>query len=258
MKQIIFLVMLAFLVTACNNKRTQTDGTPDSPKLSFSTVEFQQKSKSDKFPESEIEAKVPVAEGNSAAAEKVNKRVFDAVKSVVGNEKDSSSNFNALFSNFISGYEKFMAENPDSPGDWEAEIKGSVEYNTPHIANIRLESYAMTGGAHGNSVITSLIFDPATGRELSVKDLINNIDFFTAYAEKKFREKYDVPADKPINSTGLMFENDKFVISKNIFVSDKGLKLLYNNYEIAPYVDGTRDLDLPYDEIKNYLLVDIR
>ena len=75
-----------------------------------------------------------------------------------------------------------------------------------------------------------------------------------AFAEKKFRAKYKIPANKSINATGLMFENEKFNLPENIFYTDDGLLLYYNSYEAASYADGPKELLLPYKEVNDYLV----
>ena len=71
--------------------------------------------------------------------------------------------------------------------------------------------------------------------------------------KKKFRAKYKIPANKSINATGLMFEDEKFSLPQNIFYTNKGLLLYYNSYEAASYADGPEELLLPYVEVEDFL-----
>ncbi|MDG1871842.1 MAG: RsiV family protein, partial [Flavobacterium sp.] len=81
-----------------------------------------------------------------------------------------------------------------------------------------------------------------------------NYKEFEAFAEKKFRFQFKIPANHGINATKFMFEDDKFQLPLNMFFTDKGLLLYYNRYEIASYADGPQELLLTYDELKGYLL----
>lgn len=112
-----------------------------------------------------------------------------------------------------------------------------------------------TGGAHGYSGERSLLFNATTGRSLKYADIFNDVKAFTAFAEKKFREKFKIPAGKNINATGLMFENDKFVLPQNIFFTKNGLLLYYNAYEVASYAEQQKELLLPYEQVQQYLKV---
>ncbi|TFG74190.1 MAG: DUF3298 domain-containing protein, partial [Flavobacteriales bacterium] len=62
-----------------------------------------------------------------------------------------------------------------------------------------------------------------------------------------------IPLDKPINQTGLMFEQDTFYLPENIGFTKDGLQLLYNPYEVASYADGTIVLTLSYQEVGPFL-----
>ena len=121
--------------------------------------------------------------------------------------------------------------------------------------NIEINHYTFTGGAHGYQGLRSLLFDPNTGKSISNQQLFKNPNAFKAMAEKKFRAKYKIPENKSINSTGLMFEDEKFILPQNIFYTDKGLLLYYNSYEVASYADGPKELFLPYTEVNDYLLL---
>jgi hypothetical protein len=67
-----------------------------------------------------------------------------------------------------------------------------------------------------------------------------------------------IPEGEPINSTGYMFERDTFYLPQNIGFTQDGVKLLYNEYEVASYADGPVELLLPYKEVKKYLSGRIR
>jgi len=116
-----------------------------------------------------------------------------------------------------------------------------------------LHSYIYTGGAHGYTSKRFLNFDKKKGVELDNSELFKNVEDFRIFAEEMFREKEEIPKDKSINYTGFMFEQDSFHLPENMGFTQKGLKLLYNPYEVASYSDGTIELVLPHSEIKRYL-----
>jgi len=244
------MLLLLVAVTACNNNNKSTGNASDDAQLSFITQEYKLKSELVNGVETTLTADIPVAEGDSTITKNINAVIFKTTKSIVGQEGDTSNNYNELFSGFIRNYDKFVAETPDYIIGWEATIKGTVEYETQEIINIRLDSYIITGGAHGNSNMTSLFFDPKSGKELSIQDIVKDTMALTNIAEKKFREKFDIPADKSINSTGLMFVDDKFTLPQNIFVTKDGLLLYYNPYEIAAYAEGAKELLIQYSDIE--------
>jgi len=262
MKKSLFLLLIAALMVSCGNKSNNTANRVDNDKpqasaVTFATKEYNQKSNLPNMAETEVDAEIPVAEGDNSVAKNINEKVFATVKSIVAQEGDNSSDYSTLFSNFVKSYEDFAKEYPDSPGGWEATVKGSVEYDSPQLLNIKIDAYTMTGGAHGLGTMTSLLFDPATGRELSLTDIVSDTAALSRMAEVKFRDKYDIPQGQSINSTGKMFVNDRFILPQNVFIEDDGLMLYYNPYEAAAYVEGSQEVELPYDEVRNLLKINI-
>ncbi|WP_035659763.1 DUF3298 and DUF4163 domain-containing protein [Flavobacterium seoulense] len=203
-----------------------------------------------------IEIKIPVAQNADIISDSINKTVFNTVKSIVdfGERPNKSTNYEELANFFIQAYEKLKKDFPQDHFGWEGKIDGKIKYSSESILNIEINHYTFTGGAHGYAGLRSLIFDPKTGKRIENKKLFKNWEIFKVFAETKFRDKYKIPRDQPINSTGLFFEDDVFQVAQNIFFTNEGIVLHYNPYEIAAYVDGSRDLLIKYEEANDYLI----
>jgi hypothetical protein len=200
--------------------------------------------------------KIPIAKNAPVIADSINKKVFSVLKEIIyfGEKPYTSTDYNGLLASFIDSYEKLQKEFPNENFGWEAEVTGSIKYQSESILNIEINHYTYTGGAHGYQGMRSLLFDPSTGKYIANDELFNDKVAFMAFAEKKFRAKYKIPANKKINETGLMFENEKFNLPENIFYTDDGLLLYYNSYEAASYADGPKELLLQYKEVNDYLV----
>jgi hypothetical protein len=205
----------------------------------------------------EIKVKIPFAKDVPIVADSINKKVFLALKEIIYLDKKPfrSTNYNELLASFIQSYEKTQKEFPNDTFGWEGEINGDVIYQSDSLLNIRIDHYTFTGGAHGYEGLQSLIFDPDTGKSISNDKLFKNKNAFKAFAEKKFRAKYNIPESGSINATGFQFEEDKFKLPRNIFYTDKGLLLHYNQYEAASYADGPKELFFPYTEVNEFLAI---
>lgn len=203
-----------------------------------------------------IELKIPVAFNSGIIADSINKTVFETVKSIIdfGDKPNTATNYEQLSTSFIQAYEKIKKDFPRDHFGWEANIEGKVKYRSENLINIEINHYTFTGGAHGYAGLRSLLFDPETGKQIPNETLFKNWNLFQVFAEAKFREKFQIPKDQPINSTGMLFEDDIFHVAQNIFFTQKGILLHYNPYEIAPYVDGSRELLIPYEEANDYLI----
>lgn len=134
---------------------------------------------------------------------------------------------------------------------WESETKAQVLLDRPGIVTISIFSYAFTGGAHGMSVTSYLVYDTKTGKQLTLDDL-----FVRGYAksldrliDQRFRQMRGLRPTEPLNDQkGGLFE-DKILHNSNFAITGSGVRFLYNQYDIAPYAAGQIEIDLPFDEL---------
>ena len=111
----------------------------------------------------------------------------------------------------------------------------------------------MGGGAHPNHNYSFINWDRNSDSSISLNDI-----FVKGYklelrqiAESTFR------TDKNLKQTGCLtgfnFENDKFTLSSDFYLNDKGITFFYQIYSIAPYSEGPTELLIPYKSIKHLL-----
>ncbi|MEJ1221298.1 DUF3298 and DUF4163 domain-containing protein [Sediminicola sp. 1XM1-17] len=163
------------------------------------------------------------------------------------------SNIEDAIASFKNGYDLQKSKFPDETIGWEAKVEGEVAYEDENLVTIQLKSYIFTGGAHGYAPTRFLNFDKKKGLEMENLELFKDQDAFLRFAETKFRIQEQVPMGKPINSTGFMFDNNMFYLSENIGFTKDGLQLFYDQYEVASYADGPIVINLPFEEIKEYM-----
>ena len=246
MKKFFSLSIFLLVLTSC------------SEELTFEDQSFEQKSS---LPCTEdcpiVTVNVPVAQNIPVVADSINKKVFSVVKSILdfGETPSNDKDYPALLKTFIGAYDQMKREYPEDIFGWEGKINGKLVYESDKVLNIEIDHYTFTGGAHGYQGLRSLLFDPETGKSITYQQMFKDVPAFQAFAEKKFREKFKIPASDNINATGLMFEEDRFVLPLNIFYNDLGLLLYYNAYEAASYADGAKELQLTYAELEGYLAI---
>jgi hypothetical protein len=197
------------------------------------------------LPEAQGKSKIALAVNNALAAEVISLLTFE--DSLVVATLDEA------IQSFRKGYEHIQRLYPDETPGWKAEIFADISYEDEHWLSVRVDTYTFTGGAHGYGSIRYLNFDKHKGTELKSWELFRNRDRFEQFAETRFREQENIPENKPINSTGFMFEEDRFYLPDNIGLEEGGVKLLYNQYEVASYADGPIELMLPYADVKQFL-----
>ncbi|MEL1256013.1 DUF4163 domain-containing protein [Flavobacterium sp. DGU38] len=244
MKHCTLLLIVIILFTGC----TKT--------LTLENEVFEKKSKIPcKKDCPKITIDIPIAKNIPVTADSINKKILNVLKEIVyfGEKPSNAKDYNSIANSFIDSYEEMREKFPTETFGWEAKITGNVEYHSDQILNIKIDHYTFTGGAHGYQGYRSLLFNPNTGKTIFKNELFKNEKEFKTFAEKEFRKKYKIPDNTNINSTGLMFENDKFQLPQNIFYTTEGLLLYYNSYEAASYADGPKEILFPYKEVSKYL-----
>ncbi|HET8808870.1 MAG TPA: DUF3298 and DUF4163 domain-containing protein [Flavobacteriaceae bacterium] len=196
-----------------------------------------------------------VVEGNNEVSKKINraldKRRIEILK--VSEDKPLADSFQKALENFISGYRNFKSEYPEFPARYELRISDEVVHQSEKTLVVKTEYYIYTGGAHGYGATNFNTFSLETGKLLQPEALFSNLEAFAKYAEKKFREKYEVPENAPINSTGFFFENDTFSLPNNLAVLENEVVLIYNPYEAAAYANGELELRFPKEKVEQWL-----
>ena len=127
------------------------------------------------------------------------------------------------------------------------EYSCSVIDSTNRLLSVGISSYFMVYmAAHPNSAMTILNFDLETGSTISIKDVLveNYMKSLKSIVMKKFI--------KSNGKDGWDFSNvTNFKLSENIAIERKGLRFIYNQYEIGPYALGAPEVFVTWSELKD-------
>jgi len=201
-----------------------------------------------------VDINIPKVLGNSKIGRTVEKTLQEELIFLLTfDEEIEVGTIEEAIESFQNGYMNLREIYPDENTLWEADVDGKIVFEDKNLLSLHLDSYVFTGGAHGYKSIRFLNFDKKKGIELENWQLFKNAPEFEKFAEDKFRAQEKIPKDRPINSTGFMFEKNRFYLPENIGFTEDGLQLLYNQYEVASYADGPIELTLPYGEINKFL-----
>ena len=207
----------------------------------------------------EVSIEVPNALGNNKLAKSINLTLQEEVISkLTFDDEITAETIPEAIDSFTNGYFELKKIYPDEIIGWKAKINGMVTYEDNELLTIELQSYLFTGGAHGYGSTNFLNFNKKRGKEMEDWELFEDKEGFEQYAETQFRLQQNIPVNNPINSTGFMFEKNHFYLPENIGFTEKGLKLLYNQYEVASFADGPIELTLPYKDIQKFLSGNIK
>ncbi|NNM19373.1 MAG: DUF4163 domain-containing protein [Croceitalea sp.] len=197
------------------------------------------------YPEALGESKISNAINTALSEEIIETLHFD-------DELEISTVEDAIAS-FKKAYQKMQSSFADEVLGWEVEIDAIIMYEGPQLITIGVESFLLTGGAHGFTKTHVLNFDKIRGIEIEGTELIDNIEGFIKLAESKFRQQEGVPMNGGINDSGFMFPNNRFRLANNLGYCSEGVQLIYNQYEVSSYADGPIILTLPFSEINQFL-----
>lgn len=133
----------------------------------------------------------------------------------------------------------------EAPSACQYEYNSSykVLFNKDHKISILIYDYQFTGGAHGNTVVTTYNFNTDNDKRYKLDDIITkeaNYAKITTYVKEYIKQHPDV----------FFTDNDSlnaFKVSKDqaFYFVDDGIALIFQSYEVAPYSSGQPVIIIP-------------
>lgn len=263
MRKLFLFILLATIFIRCKKdtpttNHSETTSVVDTIKSEFDSLDYEMKAYEKRLVEgtdtTEIVLNVPVFKTKSVVTDSISKLILKEVSGLSYIDSlPQPKDFDAVCTNFITNYKNSLEEDPEFTSAWQVYHTASVDYQSSKLLNLTIDYYGFTGGAHGNGGSYSFFIDVKTGKQIKKESLFRDLKGFTKLAEKHFRKQQNVPANVNINETGYWFTDEKFHLPKNIFLNDTGVKLIYNQYEVASYAEGPIEVLIPYKEADKYL-----
>ena len=198
-----------------------------------------------------IEINIPYADGQSELASKINFVMENHIANMLsfGEEPKDSLNLEQAIDQFDSEYIRFKEDVAESALVWEAIFDGEVLYQSKEVITLAINGYLNTGGAHGNMNITLYNFDE-TGTVLTLDDIIKEKETFTDFVKPYFEKSI---AEKDNEQLSDYFFGDPFHLPANIGITEEGVLMLYNVYEIGSYAQGMTEFTIPFEDVEAFL-----
>lgn len=131
--------------------------------------------------------------------------------------------------------------------------------NDRKILSLMLKVDSYLGGPHGNSTLSGATFDVETGKELLFSDVIWDMEGFKMVAEDfivRTVEHY-IPDMQDVEGDGFYPEYKETIADKmahlDFALTDYGMRVFFQEYEIAPYAAGVIVVDIPYSYIRDFM-----
>jgi hypothetical protein len=134
----------------------------------------------------------------------------------------------------------------------ETFLSAKIRYANKALTVLQLDSWQYyTGAAHGNSVTRFLTWHNTKHKTLQLSDILiqGRHDAYLAALQKVHEQWLLVQPDAKHDPTGYR-RLWPFQPSDNAALTDAGLLVKYNSYDIAPYASGQPELLIPYPALK--------
>ena len=242
-----------FFLFACQNNHS--DEGNESPAIPVSTKKFS--SKSIPCPDplmscAEVEMNVPFIL-NHPSADLINQGILKELSFVMENlppDLNSLQDIPTKIDSFISQHKSFSKES-DFPQMWSFKMNFDILENNNNSLSILLNTDIYTGGAHPLNEIRILTFNPDSGKKVIFSDILNDEKLLKSLIVREFRRKRNL--SDAVNLTDEGFYSNEWPLPNNFALLTQGLYIVYNAYEIGPYVLGKTELLIPIDAIKPLL-----
>lgn len=249
--KMILLFLVSIAVTSC--KKTPLVATP----ASFSHTDLAS-CRNVECPE--IQVDYLVYSQRAQVADSINKHIKDFIVETLylGDpiENPQANTTDQAAQHFIDMYWTHNAEFPGLAIDYYAEILVTEQLKSKDMLSLFLRRYMFTGGAHGYGSVRYLNFDAQTGDTLTTAQLFTDIEQVTSIAETFLRKQYAIPKEAGINSTRFWFENEIFHLPETIGFTPTNVIFHYNQYEVASYADGPIILEIPIQQLQDFMIFD--
>ena len=168
------------------------------------------------------------------ALKALNQSAMDDQKSVIDENKEYA--------------EQEYASNPDMV-EYTFDRDILVARSDETVLSMAVMEGSYLGGAHPFGMTTGRTYDTQTGKELSLKDVISDYDGIYEYVKTQLEENYD---------QSMFFEDYQDTLQKMFYdesgdygtvqwtISQTGLSIYFNQYDLAPYVAGSQHVDISF------------
>lgn len=257
--------VIATLFSCGGNNKSQTDSIADK-KAQISCFELHESYKlsdmANNSPALTIDISLPVINtGNSLTDENINRTIaYTLFESQTTSIEKACNEFVETRKNEYMEFLPDYLNDKDNkmPMIWlnnSYNISGETRTGYKEYINYIILWDEFTGGAHPNSYYTVLNFNPKTGEEVVLQDILkdNYEEPLTELLISTLAADLEVENYEGIKEKGYLYPNADMYISNNYILEKEQIVFIYNKYDIAPYAVGDITISISYDKIKDLL-----
>ena len=156
---------------------------------------------------------------------------------------------------------EYTARRTDGSLEWffpyELDRTMDVARGDSRVLSLTVLDYTFSGGVHGYGALGALNFDLLSGEELHLEDLTDDPEGFLERCGEKLLDISRSGEYAALALGGYFpgYENDVpgLLRDGNWYFDSKGITVIANPYELAPYAAGRIEFTLPYDWLRGQI-----
>jgi len=141
----------------------------------------------------------------------------------------------------------FVIEYPDRPSQCVTYFNYKIKYNQNDMISIVFQDYQYAGGAHGSTLQTSHTVNLKTGNQYALKDLLKeNADYVSIISSSIKTQLNERNLTRTLFAPFNNISNEQYY-----YLSNNGVIVYFQQYEILPYVAGIQEFTVDYSLLNN-------
>ena len=122
------------------------------------------------------------------------------------------------------------------------------------LVSLKVHDYVYLGGAHGESAFGGVTFDTRNGKKLSAQDIFSDYEGFEENMKATFKESIPMLVEPDmLNEDWQDTVDDIDLGNGNWYFDSTGFTYVFNDYEIAPYVQGATFISIGYEQLTPFM-----
>jgi hypothetical protein len=149
----------------------------------------------------------------------------------------------------------------DAPIDWSLERSATVLFSNQSVTAVEVVNRGYLGGAHGFNERSLMTFNSQNGARMAVADVVDQASrsALNKIVEAEFRRARSIRAGQSLQDAGFfILPGQELPLGENFALTDRGLEIQYNPYEIAPYALGETRVRVPREALEMIVKADLR
>lgn len=174
-----------------------------------------------------------------------------------GTTKENNCNIDQKATEMLKEFDTYLQDEIGMTAGWYYEAGTEITFHTDSIISLSYSLGEYMGSAHPNSYQTELSYDKIKMKRLKPADVFTDLDKLNSIAEKYFREQQGISENESLTDAGFEFDNG-FELNENFSLRKNGILFFFNNYEIGPYIMGSTEILIPYQDVNTILKSEFR